>query len=153
MRVLVMDDDPIQLEIACNWLRVNSHDVTAVADAREAIAALASRPFDVAVLDWMLPDLSGQDVLLWARRRGLPLAIMFATSCGDDFDVASILDLGADDYMVKPLRPLEFVARVEALGRRARAAPSGPGSSDGGGIEWALCGSRLHAPESGGHNC
>jgi DNA-binding response OmpR family regulator len=120
LRVLVLDDDPIQLQVERNWLRANGHEVAVATNGRAAIEALGSGRIDVAVLDWMVPDLSGQDVLRWARQRGMALPIMFATSCGEEFDVASILALGADDYVVKPLRSMEFVARVEALARRVR---------------------------------
>jgi two-component system response regulator RegX3 len=119
MRVLYMEDDPIQLEIVQKWLVVNGHSVLGVADADAATAAMMRDTFDLVVLDWMVPRGSGQDVLNWIRSREITVPILFATSCEGEFEIAGILQLGADDYLVKPLRRVEFVARVEALGRRA----------------------------------
>ena len=118
MNVLLVDDDPLQRDLVRNWLLARGHAVECAADGAQAKVALAARRFDVVVLDWMMPDVSGQEVLCWLRARGSGPAVLFATACGDEFDIASILELGADDYVVKPLRRLELVARVEALARR-----------------------------------
>ena len=119
MKVLLVEDDVIQSDLCRNWLQGRGHEVHACRSAVEAVRWLEGHAFDAVVLDALLPDLSGQDVLAWIRRRGLSTPVLFATSCGDEFEIAATLELGADDYVVKPLRRLEFVARVEVLGRRA----------------------------------
>ena len=119
MQVLVVEDDGLQSKLVCNWLAARGHATTPVASGSAALRELAARRFDVVVLDWLLPDMSGQDVLAWMRGCGLETPVIFATTCGGEFEIASILDLGADDFLTKPLRGLELVARVEAVARRA----------------------------------
>jgi DNA-binding response OmpR family regulator len=119
MRILHLDDDPLQLQIARAWLEGEGHEVVSVARGDEAIQAVRSQPFDVAVLDWMVPDLSGEEVLRWIREHDQRIPVMFATSNEDEAEIVHILELGADDYLVKPLRRREFIARLNALARRA----------------------------------
>ncbi|HZZ92368.1 MAG TPA: response regulator transcription factor [Usitatibacter sp.] len=119
MRVLYMEDDAIQREVVAKWLASNGHVVVGVPDGGGAIRSLERDTFDLVVLDWNVPNVSGQDVLNWIRQRELDVPVVFATSCGGEFEAAAIFQLGADDYVVKPLRRFEFVARIEALGRRA----------------------------------
>jgi DNA-binding response OmpR family regulator len=126
MRILHLDDDPLQLDIARQWLEGEGHEVVSVGSGREAMETLARERFDVAVLDWMVPDVSGEDVLRWIRERHPAMPVMFATSIEREEEVAHILDIGADDDLTKPLRPREFIARLNALARRAglSAAPA-----------------------------
>src|SRR5512140_199706 len=119
MRILHLDDDPLQLQIARAWLEGEGHEVVSVARGDEAIQAVRSQPFDVAVLDWMVPGISGEEVLRWIRTQEHRTPVMFATSNEDEAEIVRILELGADDYLVKPLRRREFIARLKALARRA----------------------------------
>jgi two-component system response regulator RegX3 len=119
LRILLLEDDPIQLQLAQSWLQANGHQVTGVTEGHHALKALERDSFDLAILDWMVPDLSGPDLLTWIRQRPKRLPVMFATARDDEMEIVSMLRLGADDYIVKPLRRLEFLARVEAIGRLA----------------------------------
>ena len=119
MRILHLDDDPLQLDIVRNWLEPEGHHVHGTASGTEALRALDDAAFDLAILDWSVPDLSGEHVLRHIRERHDGLPVMFATMNDEEHEVAHILSLGADDYLVKPLRRLEFLARVNALARRA----------------------------------
>jgi len=119
MRVLYMEDDPIQLELVAKWLSASGHAVVGVANGTAAMAALERETFDMVIFDWNVPGTSGQDLLNWMRSRELETPVVFATACNGEFEAAAIFRLGADDYVVKPLRRLEFVARIEAIGRRA----------------------------------
>ena len=119
MRILLVEDDPIQLELAQSWLEGNGHSVLGATSGNAALKALERDSFDLAIFDWMVPDLSGQELLRWVRQRQKRLPVMVATSRDDEIEIATVLNLGADDYVVKPLRRLEFLARVDALGRRA----------------------------------
>ena len=121
MRILYLDDDPLQLKLARAWLEEQGHTVIACAKGADAIKAVERDSFDLAILDWMVPDVSGEEVLRWIRSRGHGIPVMFATSNDSEEEVVHILDLGADDYLVKPLRPREFLARIEALSRRLGA--------------------------------
>lgn len=119
MRILHLDDDPIQLQVARTWLEDEGHSVVGVLSGHEAMQAVGSGAFDVAVLDWNVPGLSGEEVLRRIRERDSRLPVMFATAIEEESQVAHILELGADDYLVKPLRRREFLARIHALARRA----------------------------------
>lgn len=119
MRILLLEDDRIQLELAQSWLEGNGHSVATASSGTAALKALERDSFDLAIFDWMVPGMSGQELLRWVRKRQKRLPVMFATARDDELEVATVLNLGADDYVVKPLRRLEFLARVDALGRRA----------------------------------
>ena len=128
MRILHLDDDPLQRDVVQAWLRPAGHEVVAVATGAEALRALERGGFDLAILDWRVPDVSGEEVLRWIRRRQPRMPVIFATANDTEEQVAYILGAGADDYLVKPLRRVEFLARIAALARRAR------GGADGGGV-------------------
>jgi two-component system response regulator RegX3 len=119
MRILLLEDDPIQLELARSWLEGNGHAVVGVSSGKGALKVLERDSFELAIFDWMVPDLSGEELLRWVRQRQKRLPVMFATARDEEVEIATVLNLGADDYVVKPLRRLEFLARVDALGRRA----------------------------------
>jgi DNA-binding response OmpR family regulator len=118
MRILYLDDDRLQLDLARAWLEPEGHAVVCCGSGEEAIKAIERDAFDLAVLDWRMPEPSGEEVLRWIRARGHGIPVMFATSSDAEQEIVHILDLGADDYLVKPLRRGEFVARVNALARR-----------------------------------
>jgi two-component system response regulator RegX3 len=119
LRILLLEDDPDQLAVAEVWLREGGHAVSAFSRGEEAIRAVEREGFDLAVLDWMVPDVSGEEVLRWLRGRGNGMPVVFATARDEEEEVAHILELGADDYVVKPLRRREFLARIDAVARRA----------------------------------
>jgi DNA-binding response OmpR family regulator len=119
MRILYLEDEPVQRQLAMQWMQTDGHNVRAVEDGREAIQAIERDSFDIAVLDWEVPPPTGADVLRWIRSRGLYIPVMFVTSHGDEKDIVAILESGADDYLVKPARRHELVARLRALARRA----------------------------------
>jgi DNA-binding response OmpR family regulator len=129
MRILHLDDDPLQLHIVSRWLEGEGHSVVGVQEGRAAVKAVESEHFDVALLDWSVPDMSGEDVLRWLRERDRSMPVMFATANEREAEIAHILELGADDYLVKPLRRLEFLARLNALARRAGRSDAQPTES------------------------
>ena len=132
LRVALLEDDPDQLALERRWLEAAGHICHGFTRSAELLAAIGRESFDVYVLDWMVPDLSGEAVLEWIRQK-LPqrVPVMFATARDEEAEIVEILSLGADDYLVKPLRHGEFVARVEALGRRQAAAAGARGEKVG----------------------
>ena len=132
LRVALLEDDPDQLALERRWLEAAGHICHGFTRSAELLAAIGRESFDVYVLDWMVPDLSGEAVLEWIRQK-LPqrVPVMFATARDEEAEIVEILSLGADDYLVKPLRHGEFVARVEALGRRQAAAAGNRGEKVG----------------------
>jgi DNA-binding response OmpR family regulator len=92
------------------------YEVVEASDGEEAIRLLRSEPFDLVILDWLLPRMSGFEVLYWIRRTlGTSPAVLFVTSKALDDDIVLAMDAGADDYIVKPFRVAELASRVNAL--------------------------------------
>ena len=129
-RVLVVEDDPTILEVVVRYLKREGLDVEAVGDGRDALDAAAAHWPDLVVLDLMLPGIDGLEVCRRLRARG-PVPVIMLTARGDEEDRVLGLELGADDYVVKPFSPRELTARVRAVLRRAGAA----GVPDGLGVE------------------
>lgn len=122
--VLVADDDPDIRELVELKLSSAGYDVLTVGDGRAALDALLTRPLDLAVLDVMMPMLSGTDVLRALRERSSdapvvwPTKVILLTAKAQEADVEAGFALGADDYVVKPFSPRELLSRVQAvLGR------------------------------------
>jgi len=115
--VLVVDDEPKIVEVVGDYLRSAGFSVTTAADGESAIASARARPPDLVVLDLGLPGLDGLDV---ARelRRAAPVPIVMLTARGEETDRVVGLELGADDYLVKPFSPRELLARLRAVLRR-----------------------------------
>ncbi len=120
MRVLIAEDDRGLRDVLARGLRENGYVVDAVTDGPAAVSYLRSYEYEVAILDWRMPDMSGLEVLQWMRRRNLPAAILMLTARDAPADRVTGLDQGADDYMVKPFDFSELLARMRALQRRPR---------------------------------
>lgn len=125
MRIAFLEDDASQAAIVQRWLEeagiTSVHFATGTA-FREAIVSLKA---DMAIIDWMLPDDDGLNVLVWLRETlGPGLPVMFATTRIEEEALVAALDKGADDYLVKPLRRAEMLARIHALARRSAVTPA-----------------------------
>jgi ribosomal protein S6--L-glutamate ligase len=118
-RVLVIDGDERLLALACLALAKHGLEIETACTAAEGLAAITRAVPDLVILDILLPDLSGWEVLRRIRQSSEVL-VMLLTGRDTDLDKARGLDLGADDYLTKPFSFLEFEARVRALLRRAR---------------------------------
>jgi two-component system response regulator QseB len=125
MRVLVVEDDPVLSDGLKVGLALGLVTVDCVASCADARAALATAQFDAVVLDLMLPDGSGLDVLRDMRRAGDDTPVLLLTAQDETSDRIRGLDSGADDYIGKPFDLDELAARVRAAARRhaGRAAP------------------------------
>ena len=116
-RVLVVDDEPKIVEVVGDYLRSAGFSVTTAADGEGAVASARARPPDLVVLDLGLPGLDGLDVARELRRAS-PVPIIMLTARREETDRVLGLELGADDYLVKPFSPRELLARVRAVLRR-----------------------------------
>ena len=116
-RILVVDDERAITDLVGIYLRNEGYDVTLAYTGAEAARAILTSEFDLAVLDIMLPDIDGFELLRTIRaNRTYPVIMLTARDA--QADKIEGLSLGADDYVVKPFRPLELVARVKAQLRR-----------------------------------
>jgi two-component system alkaline phosphatase synthesis response regulator PhoP len=120
-RALVVEDDPDIVELIDHYLKAEGFEVEALADGRLALERLRAESYDVLILDLQLPGIDGLRVCSELRRdkRTSALPIVMLTARGDEADRVVGLEVGADDYVVKPFSPKELVARVRALLRRA----------------------------------
>src|SRR5260221_7941230 len=122
-RVLVVDDDPDVREAVETALELEGHRVTTASDGLAALRQLGQAEFDAVVLDVLMPNLDGFEVCRRLRTAGNRTPILILTARDAEEDTIRGLDLGADDYLVKPFALGELLARVRALLRRTR--PSG----------------------------
>ncbi|MGH8948098.1 MAG: response regulator transcription factor [Acidimicrobiia bacterium] len=121
-RILVVDDEPRIREVVANYLRRDGYQVETAVDGETARQGLAEFKPDLVVLDLMLPAVSGFEVLNDIRRDG-DLPVILLTARVEESDRVAGLELGADDYVVKPFSPRELVARVRTVLRRTSARP------------------------------
>lgn len=122
LNIALLEDDVAQSDVITQWLNSANHEVAVFNTGRAFIRALRSDMFDALILDWVLPDLSGLDVLAWARlRHHRSTPVIFLTQKTDGRDVATALRSGADDYVRKPVDREELLARVELVTRRKSA--------------------------------
>src|SRR6187402_398722 len=122
-RVLVVDDDPALAEMLGIVLRSEGFAPSFVADGERALAAFRETRPDVVLLDLMLPGMSGLDVCRAIRAEsGVPIVMLTAKS--DTVDIVLGLESGADDYVVKPFKPKELIARIRARVRRTETEPA-----------------------------
>jgi DNA-binding response OmpR family regulator len=130
-RALVVEDEPNIRELVSLHLGLEGLTVTPAADGEEALRYAASEPFDVIVLDLMLPKIDGITVCRAIRRQGQnrDVPILMLTAKRDESDKVLGLESGADDYLTKPFGVRELVARVRALLRRPRRALAGTGGA------------------------
>lgn len=122
-RVLVVDDDTALAEMLGIVLRGEGFEPSFVADGDKALAAFREAKPDLVLLDLMLPGRDGIEVLTIRAESGVPIVMLTAKS--DTVDVVVGLESGADDYIVKPFKPKELVARIRARLRRSEEPASG----------------------------
>jgi DNA-binding response OmpR family regulator len=129
MRVLVAEDDGNMRRGIVEVLEGEGYDTVAVADGQEAVDTYLGGTFDFVCLDIMMPELDGYEVCRRIRAHDAAIPIIFLSAKSEEIDKVVGLELGADDYVMKPFGVKEFTARIRAVCRRAlaaRAAPEAP---------------------------
>ncbi len=121
-RILVVDDEPAILEVLRERFGRDGFDVRSASEGETALDVLRAEPFAAAVIDVGLPGMDGFTLLRTLRAEGYTLPVIVLTARDDEIDRVVGLELGADDYVVKPFSPRELVARLRALLRRTAEA-------------------------------
>jgi DNA-binding response OmpR family regulator len=120
MHIGVLEDDPDQRAIIQLWLDAAQHSSSAYGTVASMIEGLKTERFDALLLDWVLPDGCGDEVLQWTRSNlGWSIAVLVLTARDDETTVVNALQTGADDYVIKPAKQQELLARLGAAVRRA----------------------------------
>ena len=120
MRIAALDDEQSQLDLIRHTMIGIEHECHSYTEGKALLRDLRLQSFDLLVLDWTLPDISGPAVVKWVREDlSSRMPILFVTNRRDEADMVAGLAAGADDFMVKPIRVAELEARVHALLRRA----------------------------------
>ncbi len=127
MYIALLEDDKDQVELIRLWLEGAGHNCDSFKTGESFTTALRQhRNYDLFILDWMLPDTSGIDVLKWVREEHCQTTpIIFVTARDSEQDIVNALQTGADDYMIKPVKQMELIARINAAGRRANIGDAG----------------------------
>lgn len=126
VKILVVEDQPELSETLRSVLSFEGFEVAIARDGEEALVRLEAEPVDLMVLDLMLPILDGYQVLTQLRQAGDATAVLMLTARGDEGDRIRGLQLGADDYMVKPFSMMELLERIKAILRRTRPVTKPP---------------------------
>jgi two-component system, OmpR family, response regulator RegX3 len=125
MRIALLEDDHEQAERAASLLQAAGHQINVFDRGRNLLRQLNGESYDLIMLDWEIPDVSGYEVLRTIRGPlKLSTPVLFLTHRDAEDDVVQALEAGADDFLVKPPRDRELLARVEAVGRRSRDSSS-----------------------------
>jgi DNA-binding response OmpR family regulator len=119
MRILIVDDEPGLLEQISQTLAQQQYTADMAGDGEEALARIFSDPYDLIILDVMLPKKDGFGVLMELRKEKVTTPVLMLTARGEIDDRVRGLDLGADDYLAKPFSMAELLARIRALLRRS----------------------------------
>jgi DNA-binding response OmpR family regulator len=126
MKIVVLDNDRSQTDLICQVLTSAGHVCHGFQTGRDLLSQLRKEEYDMLIFDWQVSDMGGADLMRKAREKLNDNApVLFMTTASGEDDIVAGLDAGADDYMIKPLRRSEMVARVQALLRRAFPTQNG----------------------------
>ena len=124
-RVALLEDDAAQAELVKSWLNEKDFNCYLYTDGKQLTRASTNESFDVMILDWEVPNMSGIEVVKHIRAHiDWPIPVLFATNRDSEEDIVEALDAGADDYLIKPVRKAELFARLNAVQRRASSSDS-----------------------------
>lgn len=120
MKIAVVDDDQDIASLLCLWLEEAGYTCVSFQDGQEFRRQLGNEQFEAVLLDWMMPEVDGEQVLAWLRgKQDWDTPVIFVTSRTTEDDMVRILNEGADDYITKPVSRRELLARIAAVTRRS----------------------------------
>lgn len=120
MRILFLEDEPTIREVLTEYMKMQNYEVVGAADGEEALSLLKNQTFDMAVLDIMVPKISGLEVLSYIKEALPELAVIVLTALGDEKTQIQAFNLYADDYVIKPVSPVILLKRMETILRRVK---------------------------------
>jgi len=120
VKVLFLEDEPTILEVLTEYMKLQKYDVVPALDGEEAIKLLGEQVFDLAVLDIMVPKISGLEVLAHIQKTKPDMATIMLTAIEDEQTQVKAFNLYADDYVIKPVSPLILLKRIETILRRTK---------------------------------
>lgn len=124
-RIVLLEDDLIQQTMLLSWLKTEGYQVDVFDNGIEARNHLSDHWADLMIFDWDVPGMSGERLLSWVRGRSRStVPVIFQTVHSDEEEIVRILDTGADDFLIKPVDRMVFLARIRALLRRFQTAGS-----------------------------
>lgn len=124
-KVLIVDDDAAVRKVLYRVISSNNMDCSSAASGEEALSLLKENRFDLIIMDIVMGEIDGFEVVQTVRSRGLNTPIIILSAKSEDYNTIYGLDIGADDYIVKPFNPVLLGAKVKALIRRDKKASSG----------------------------
>lgn len=120
MRILFLEDEPTIREVLMEYMKMQNYEVAGAADGEEALSLLKNQTFDMAVLDIMVPKVSGLEVLSYIKEALPELAVIMLTALDDEKTQVQAFNLYADDYVIKPVSPIILLKRMETILRRVK---------------------------------
>ncbi len=125
MNILFLEDEPTIQEVLTEYMRIQGYDVTCAQDGEAALRMLEECSYDMAVLDIMVPGVSGLEVLQFIKEKRPEMATIMLTALGDERTQVQAFNLYADDYVIKPVSPIILLKRMETILRRVKRERSG----------------------------
>lgn len=129
MNILFLEDEPTIREVLTEYMKMQNYSVTCVGDGEEALKLLRTEKFDMAVLDIMVPKVSGLEVLQYIKEQHSDMATIMLTALDDEKTQVQAFNFYADDYVIKPVSPIILLKRMETILRRVKR--SGPQQEKG----------------------
>ena len=126
MFIALLEDDTDQSDLLNAWLEDAGNKCAVFNSGKEITKSLLHESYDLLILDWLVPDMNGLEVLEWVRETlEWHIPVLFITQRDSEEDVVQALQGGADDYMAKPVKRGEMLARIQSISRRTQGASSG----------------------------
>lgn len=125
MKILFLEDEPTIQEVLTEYMRIQGYDVICAQDGEAALRMLEECSYDMAVLDIMVPGVSGLEVLQFIKEKRPEIATIMLTALGDERTQVQAFNLYADDYVIKPVSPIILLKRMETILRRVKRERSG----------------------------
>lgn len=122
MHILFLEDEPTIRDVLTEYMKMQNYQVTGASDGETALSLLKSQTFDMAVLDIMVPKVSGLEVLSYIKEAFPDLAVIMLTALDDEKTQVQAFNLYADDYVIKPVSPVILLKRMETILRRVKKA-------------------------------